>query len=119
MKLECWDQNTPSNSPKAPSGRDYEFRVPTQRREQPVRSEDLSGEIQGESGESQPAESKDDAEARRDFWSIPGDFICRHHNEPRVQLYVPKEETFPFVLKYINVARATYRKSGRVARETC
>ena len=35
------------------SGRDYEFREPTLRREQPVRSEDLSGETQGESGESQ------------------------------------------------------------------
>ena len=32
-------------------GRHYEFRELTQRREQPVRSEDLSGEIHGESGE--------------------------------------------------------------------
>ena len=45
--------------------------------------------------ESQPTESTDDAEARADFWSIQGDFIYRHHNEPRVQLHVPKEETFP------------------------
>ena len=29
---------------------------------------------------------RDDAEARADFWSIQGDFICRHHNEPRLQL---------------------------------
>ena len=32
------------------SGRDYEFRVPTLRQKPTVRSEDLSGEIQGESG---------------------------------------------------------------------
>ena len=64
-----------------------------------MRSEDLSGELQGESGESQPAESTDDAEARADFWSIQGDFIYRRHNEPRVQLYVPKEETFTVPLK--------------------
>ena len=32
------------------SGRDYKFRVPSLRREQLVRSEDLRGEIQGESG---------------------------------------------------------------------
>ena len=51
------------------SGRDYEFREPTPRREQPVRSEDLSGETQGESGESQPTEPTDDAEARKDFSS--------------------------------------------------
>ena len=37
-------------------------------------------------GESQPTESKDDAEARADFWSILADFIYRHHNETRVQL---------------------------------
>ena len=75
------------------SGKDYEFRAPTLRREQTVRSEDLSGGLQGEPGEPQPTESKDDAEARADFSSIQGDFICRHHNEPRVQLHVPKEET--------------------------
>ena len=71
-------------------------------------SENLSGEIEGESGESQPAEPTDDAEARADFWSIEGDFICRHHNETRVHLHVPKEETFPFPLKYIDVARSAH-----------
>ena len=76
------------------------------RREQPVGCEDLSGELQGEPEGSQPTESKDDAEARKDFRSIQGDFICRHHNEPRVQLCVPKEETFPTPLKHID--RATY-----------
>ena len=50
----------------------------------------------------------DDAEARADFWSIQGDFIYRHHNEPQVQLCVPKEETFPVPLKYIDVARSTH-----------
>ena len=42
---------------------------PLSRREQPVGSEDLSGELQGESEGSQPTESKDDGEAQRDFWS--------------------------------------------------
>ena len=81
------------------SGRDCKFREPALRREQTVRSEYLSGGLQGEPGLSQPTESKDDAEVRADFWSIQGEFIYRHHNEPRVQLYVPKEETFPFPLK--------------------
>ena len=49
----------------------------------------------------------DDAEARADFWSIQGDFICRHHNESRVQLYVLQEETFLIPLKYIDVTRST------------
>ena len=101
------------------SGRDYEFREPTLRREQAVRSEDLSGELQGELGEPQPTESKDDAEARPDFWSIQGDFICRYHNEPRVlQLHMPKEETFPFPMKYIDVTRSTHRDLD-VMQEQC
>ena len=63
---------------------------------------------QGEPGVSQPAESSDDAEAWADFWSTQGDFIYRHHNEPRVQLCVPKEETLPIPLKYIDATRSTY-----------
>ena len=90
------------------SGRDYEVREPTLRREQTVESEDFSRELQGEPEESPTTESTDDAEARADFWSIQGDFIYRHHNESRVQLYVPKDETFPTPLKYIDVTRSTH-----------
>ena len=39
--------------------------------------------------------SPDDAETRNDFWSISGNFIYRHHVEPRVKLHVPWEESFP------------------------
>ena len=53
-------------------------------------------------------EDTDDAEPRADFWSIQGDLIYRHHNEPRVQLYVPKVETFPIPLKYFDVTRSTH-----------
>ena len=56
-------------------------------------------------------------EARGDFWSIQGDFIYRHHNEPRVQLYVPKGETLLVPLKDIDVIRTTPHQSGCVARE--
>ena len=87
---------------------DYEFRVPTPKRQQPARSEDLSGEFQDELGVSRPAEPTDDAEARADFWSVQGDFIYRHHNEPGVQLYVPREETFSIQLKYIDVTRSAH-----------
>ena len=62
----------------------------------------------GKPGESQPTESTDDAEARADLWSIQGDFICRHHKKPRVQLYVSKEETFRIPLKYTDVTRPTH-----------
>ena len=89
----------------------------TPRREQPVRSEDLNGEIQCEPEESQPTKPKDDAEARAHFWSIQGDFIYRHHNEPRVQLYVPKEETFPIPLKIHWCYKVYTYWSGCVARK--
>ena len=46
-----------------------------------------------------------DAEARNDFWSLSGNFIHRHHVEPRVKLYSPREESFPIPLKHIDVSR--------------
>ena len=58
--------------------------------------------------ESQLAETTDDAEARKDLWSKKGDFLYRHHIEPRVQIYVTKEETFSISLKYIDAARSTH-----------
>ena len=66
-------------------------------------------ELQGNSEGSQPTdETKEDGEARNDFWSMEGEFICRHHVEPRVQPCVPKEETFPLPLKYMDVTRTTH-----------
>ena len=35
-------------------------------------------------------------------------FIYRHHVEPRVKLYSPREESFPIPLKYIDVSRTTH-----------
>ena len=43
-------------------------------------------------------------EAMNDFWSMSGSFIYRHHVEPRVKLYSPREESFPIPLKYIDVS---------------
>ena len=68
-------------------------------------SEDPREELQGNLERSQPTETKDDAEARNDFWSMEGDFIYRHHVEPQVHLYVPKEESFPIPLRCIDVPR--------------
>ena len=47
--------------------------------------------------------TRDDEEAKNDFWTITGEFIHRHHVEPRVKLYMPKEESFLIPLKYIDV----------------
>ena len=57
----------------------------------------------------QPQDSFPDAgEAINDFWSMSGNFIYRHHVEPRVKLYSPREESFPIPLKYIDVSRTTH-----------
>ena len=39
---------------------------------------------------------------------MSGNFIYRHHVEPRVKLYSPREESFPIPLKYIDVCRTTH-----------
>ena len=39
---------------------------------------------------------------------MSGNFIYRHHVEPRVKLYSPREESFPVPVKYIDVSRPTY-----------
>ena len=42
-----------------------------------------------------------------DFWPTSGNFIYRHLVELRVKLYPPREESFLFPLKYIDVSRTT------------
>ena len=95
------------------SGGHRRLRTSTFIRDRPERGEEQEV-LQGESdGPSSPTPHQDDstldvAEAKNDFWSITGDFICRHHVEPRVKLYMPKEESFPIPLKYVDVARTTH-----------
>ena len=51
---------------------------------------------------------RDAGEAMNNFWSMSGNFIYRHHVEPRVKLYSPRVESFPIPLKYIDVSRTTH-----------
>ena len=92
------------------SGRDQELRTPTLIRERPIRGErhvDFLGE--SEVSLPPPHDSFPDAgEAINDFWSMSGNFKNRHHVEPRVKLYSPREESFPIPLKYIDVSRTTH-----------
>ena len=39
---------------------------------------------------------------------MSGDFRYRHHVEPRVKLYSPREESFPVRLKYVDVSRTSH-----------
>ena len=76
-------------------------------REHPIRGEshrDFLGESEGSLPP--PHDSFPDAgEAINDFWSMSGNFTHRHHVEPRVKLYSPREESFPVPLKYSDVSR--------------
>ena len=78
-------------------------------RDHPIRGEshiDFLGEPEGSLPPLQDS-LPDAGEAINDFWSMTGNFIYRHHVEPRVKLYSPREESFPVPLKYINVSRTT------------
>ena len=78
-------------------GGDRRLRPSTFIRDRPERGEKqevFRGESHGLSSPTplQDYSTRDDAEAKKDFWSITGDFIHRHHAEPRVKLYMPKEK---------------------------
>ena len=91
------------------SGGDQELRTPTLLREHQIRGESHR-DFLGESERSlpPPQDSFPDAgDAINDFWSMSGNFKYRHHVEPRVKLYSPREESFPVPLKYIDVSRTT------------
>ena len=93
-----------------PLGGDQELSTSTLIRQRPIQGEghvDFLGESEGSLP--QPQDSLPDAgEAIHDFWSMSGSFIYRHHVEPRVKLYSPREESFPIPLKYIDVTRTTH-----------
>ena len=91
-------------------GGDQDLRTSTLVRQRPIQGEsniDFLGESEGSLP--QPQDSLPDAgEAINDFWSMSGSFIYRHHVEPRVKLYSPRQESFPVPLKYIDVTRTTH-----------
>ena len=91
-------------------GEDQALRTSTLIRPRPNRGEghiDFLGESEGSFP--QPHDSLPVAgEAMHDFCSMSGSFIYRHHVEPRVELYSPREESFPIPLKYIDVTRTTH-----------
>ena len=89
---------------------DQDLRTSILIRQRPIQGEsplDFLGESEGSLPP--PHDSFADAvEAINDFWSMSGLFIHRHHVEPRVRLYSPREESFTIPLKYIDVSRITH-----------
>ena len=109
-----------------PLGGEQELRTSTLIRHRPIQGEshiDFLGESEGSLPP--PHDSLPDAgEAINDFWSMSGSFIYRHHVEPRVKLYSPREESFPIPLKYIDVTLDVKQEKSMIigtlmALETC
>ena len=94
-------------------GGEQRLRTSTLNQERLERGEEqdnLRGESDGVSSPTphQDDSTRDDAEAKNDFWCITKHFIHRHHVEPRVKLHMPREESFPVPMKYIDVTRTTH-----------
>ena len=91
-------------------GGDQDLRTSTLIRHRPIQGEsntDFPGESEGSLPP--PQDSFPDAgDAINDFWSMSGNFMYRHHVEPRVKLYSPREESFFIPMKYIDVSRTTH-----------
>ena len=90
---------------KTPGG-GQDLRTSTLVRHRPLQGEsdiDFLGESEGSLPQSHDS-LPDAGKAMNDFWSMSGNFKNRHHVEPRIKLYSPREESFP-VLKHIDVSR--------------
>ena len=86
-------------------GGDQDLRTPTLIREHPIRVDShLDFSWRTRRVDSFP----DASEAINDSWSMSGTFKNRHHVEPRVKLFSPREESFPCPLKCIDVSRTTH-----------
>ena len=89
------------------SGRDYDFPESTLGLEPTVRSEDLSGEVQGETSlnrQNQQVTLKPVTIFGRS--KVTSSIVITM--KFGIQLYVPKEETFPIPLKFVDVTRSTH-----------
>ena len=91
-------------------GGDQELRTSTLMRDHPIRGEGQRNFLGESEGSLPPLHDSfpDAGEAINDFWSMSGNFIHRHHVQPRVKLYSPREESLPIPLKYIDVTRTTH-----------
>ena len=93
-------------------GREQRLRTSTLTQERPERGEEQEI-LQSKADELdsptqlQDDSTRDDEEAKNDFWTITREFIYRHV-VPRVKLYVPRDGTFLIPMKYIDVARTTF-----------
>ena len=81
---------------------------PLQGGNRPLGGEDFSRELQGEPGESQLQNQQMTLNPVQTSGRSKVTSSVVITSDPRVQLFVLKEETFPIPLKYIGVTRSTH-----------
>ena len=93
-----------------PLGGDQNLRTSISIRHRPIRGESHVYFLGESHGSSPPLQDSllDAGEAINDSWSMSGNFMYRHHVEPRVKLYSPREESFLIPLKYIDITRTIH-----------
>ena len=80
-----------------PLGGDQDLRTPTLVRHRPIQEGNIDFLGESEGSLPQPQDSLPHiGEAINDFWSTSGSFMYRHHVEPRVKLYSPRERIIPY-----------------------
>ena len=95
------------------SGGDQRLRTSTLIRDHPERGEEQEhhlGESDGLSSSTPlyDGSTRDVRKLKKISGLIWENSSCRHHVETRVKLYMPREETFLFPLRYIDVTRTTF-----------
>ena len=78
------------------------MRTSTLMRDHPIRGEE-QGNLRGESDGSSSTPFQDsplcDGDARNDLWSMSGNFIYRHHVEPRVKTLLAERRIIPYSIE--------------------
>ena len=98
-------------------GGDQDLRIFTLVRHRPIRCEShLDFLVESEGSFPPPHDSFPDAgEAINDFWSMSGNFKNRHHVEPRVKLYSPREDKKAAYIQARSLWPELWTKLGRNA----
>ena len=80
-----------------------DVRTSNQLRQGPKTVEENSSDHPGEEDDESVLEEQQDAmEAKKEFWSVSGNFICRHHVQERQKVVCLKTAHFHLHLKYIH-----------------
>ena len=93
-----------------PGQTDSQLRVIELKRSRKLRKRERARQAEEENQAKEEAEEGEDQDIpteTKDFWTVSGDLLVRHHRTPRLELFIPTEDLSPIPLKYIDVLRRT------------